>query len=130
MHLPMRQRPDATALSERARCPADLSARDLPDHGAVHCADRAALDPADRNQLVPSGQNLRSVRKLPMARGLPVIRSAGVALILLCALRPACAEPTLNEALAALRGPNEAAKLYAEGLIVGAESGASWANAQ
>jgi hypothetical protein len=72
MYLPMRQWADATPLQQRPRYRAVLHG-DMRPSSAFNRANQSADDPATRHDILPTGPDLRSVRKLPLATGLPII---------------------------------------------------------
>lgn len=78
----MRQRRHAAALQQLVGYPADLPADDLSDRYAVDRAARHAPHSAARDAILPPGPGVRPVRKLPVARGVPV-KFIAVALALL-----------------------------------------------
>jgi hypothetical protein len=72
MYLPMRQWADATPLQQRPRYRAVLHG-DMRPSSAFNRANQSADDPATRHDILPTGPDLRPVRKLPLATGLPII---------------------------------------------------------
>src|SRR5262245_24869793 len=73
MHLPMRERPDAASMQQRARSGADLPADSLSNRLALDRTHQPSEYPANWDLAMPSGPDLRPVRQLPLARGLPLI---------------------------------------------------------
>jgi hypothetical protein len=72
MYLPMRQWADATPLQQRPRYRAALHG-DMRPGRAFNRPNQSADDPATGHDILPTGPDLRPVRKLPLATGLPMI---------------------------------------------------------
>ena len=66
MHLPMRRWADATPLQQYPRYRAAL-------HGDMRPGRAFNRPPATGRNILPTGPDLRPVRKLPLATGLPII---------------------------------------------------------
>jgi hypothetical protein len=72
MYLPMRQWADATPLQQHPRYRPALHG-DMRPGRAFNRPNQSADDPATRHDILPTGPDLRPVRKLPLATGLPII---------------------------------------------------------
>jgi hypothetical protein len=72
MYLPMRRWADATPLQQHPRYRAPLHG-DVRPGRAFNRPNQSAEDPATGHNILPTGPDLRPVRKLPLATGLPII---------------------------------------------------------
>jgi hypothetical protein len=72
MYLPMRRWADATPLQQHPRYRAALHGDMRPGRAFIR-PNQSAEDPATGHNILPTSPDLRPVRKLPLATGLPVI---------------------------------------------------------
>ena len=72
MYLPMRRWEDATPLQQHPRYRAALHG-DMRPGRAFNRPNQSAEDFATGHNILPTGPDLRPVRKLPLATGLPII---------------------------------------------------------
>ena len=72
MYLPMRRWADATPLQQHPRYRATLHG-DMRPGRAFNRPNQSAEYPATGHNILPTGPDLRPVRKLPLATGLPLI---------------------------------------------------------
>ena len=77
MYLPMRRWADATPLQQHPRYRAVLHG-DMRPGRAFNRPNQSAEDPATGHNILPTGPDLRPVRKLPLATGLPIILNSAL----------------------------------------------------